>query len=102
MTLLVSASSSGGIEAVAAGVRDQIARVAARVPVFGLQEGAANLSFAYWGPQLAAGMFGGLALALAMIGLCRIARSIDHDYERKAPDRRGKSTSRCEPAGLPN
>lgn len=72
MTLLVSATASSELKVVADGVRREIARLDSRVPVFGLQMGERNLSYAYWGPRLAAGLatgFGLLALLLSMMGL---------------------------------
>jgi predicted permease len=72
MTLLVSANSASDLKAIAENVRRVIAQLDARVPVFGLKMADQNLSFAYWGPRLAAGMastFGLLALLLATMGL---------------------------------
>jgi predicted permease len=72
MTLLVSANSAGDLKTVAAGVRREIERLDSRMPVFGVQTGEQNLSYAYWGPRLAAGMattLGLLALLLATMGL---------------------------------
>jgi len=72
MTLLVSARTAGDVKSVAASMRREIAQLDARIPVFGLQVGEQNLSYAYWGPRLGAGMagtFGVLALVLATMGL---------------------------------
>src|SRR5262245_10702082 len=72
MTLLVSANSASDMKSIADGVRAEIARMDSRLPVFGLQMAEQNMSFAYWGPRLAAGMgstFGVLALLLATMGL---------------------------------
>jgi macrolide transport system ATP-binding/permease protein len=72
MTLLVSANSSADLTAVADAMRRQVRELDSRVPVFGLQMAERNLSFAYWGPRLGAGMasaFGVLALLLATMGL---------------------------------
>src|SRR5262245_60659485 len=72
MTLLVSAAVSSDLKAVAESARREIALMDSRVPVFGLQLAGQNLTFAFWGPRLAAGLataFGLLALALATMGL---------------------------------
>ncbi len=72
MTLLVSASSAADLKVVAEGMRREIGQLDARVPVFGLQLAERNMSYAYWGPRLGAGMasaFGVLALLLATMGL---------------------------------
>src|SRR6266508_274875 len=72
MTLLVSANSAGNLKTIAENVRRKIEQIDPRLPVFGLQLAEQNLSYAYWGPQLAAGIgtaFGVLALLLATIGL---------------------------------
>jgi len=72
MTLIVSADSADNMKSVADAIRSDIARVDPRLPVYGLQLAEQNLSFAYWGPRLAAGMgtaLGALALLLAMMGL---------------------------------
>jgi putative ABC transport system permease protein len=72
MTLLVSAKSGANIKSVADGVSSEIRSMEPRLPVFGLQLAEQNLSYAYWGPRLAAGMasaFGVLALLLATMGL---------------------------------
>jgi ABC-type antimicrobial peptide transport system permease subunit len=52
--------------------RREIAKLDPRVAVFGVVVGEDNLSLAFWGPTLAAGIalaFGVLALVLATIGL---------------------------------
>jgi predicted permease len=72
MTLLVSAESRGAQQAVVESARREIARMDSRLPVYGVMTGEDNLSIAYWGPRVAAGMattFGVLALVLATIGL---------------------------------
>lgn len=72
MTLLVSADSANSLAAVAESARAEVARLDSRLPVFAVQLGDQNLSYAYWGPRLAAGMasaFGALALLLATMGL---------------------------------
>jgi putative ABC transport system permease protein len=72
MTLLVSANAAGDLKPVAENVRREVGRLDARVPVYGLKMAEENLSYAYWGPRLAAGMgtaFSLLALLLAMMGL---------------------------------
>lgn len=72
MTLMVSAKSAGDLQAVTESARREIAQMDARLPVVGVMMAEENLSMAYWGPNVAAGMataLGGLALVLAMIGL---------------------------------
>src|SRR5262245_57865068 len=72
MMLLVSANSADNLKAVVENVRREIGQMDARIPVFGVTLAEANLSYAYWGPRLAAGMataFGLLALLLATMGL---------------------------------
>jgi predicted permease len=72
MTLIVSADSADNMKSAADAIRSDIARVEPRLPVYGLQLAEQNMSFAYWGPRLAAGMgtaLGALALLLAMMGL---------------------------------
>src|SRR6185369_14471607 len=70
MTLLVSVRSAGDTGSVVEGVRRELAVLDARLPVFGVMTADENLSLAYWGPRVAAGMasaFGALALALATV-----------------------------------
>lgn len=72
MRLLVSATASSDLKAVADGVRREISQVDSRAPVFGLQMAERNLARAYWLPRLAAGLATGLgllALTLATTGL---------------------------------
>jgi hypothetical protein len=72
MTLLVSANAASDLRQIAEDVRRSVTQMDARMPVFGVQLAEENLSFAYWGPRLAAGMataFGLLALLLATTGL---------------------------------
>jgi putative ABC transport system permease protein len=72
MTLLISAESAGALQAVVESARREIAGMDSRLPVYGVMTGEENLSLAYWGPRVAAGMattFGVLALVLATIGL---------------------------------
>src|SRR6266545_1630437 len=72
MMLLVSANSADDLKAVVEHARREIGQMDARIPVFGVTMAEANLSYAYWGPRLAAGMaaaFGLLALLLATMGL---------------------------------
>ncbi|MBO0799172.1 MAG: ABC transporter permease, partial [Blastocatellia bacterium] len=72
MKLLVSANSAENLHAVVESVRREIGRLDSRVPVFGATLAEANMSYAYWGPRLAAGIataFGLLALLLATMGL---------------------------------
>jgi macrolide transport system ATP-binding/permease protein len=72
VTLLISAQSAGDFQAVVDSARREIAQLDARLPVFGVMMAEQNLSIAYWGPRVAAGMastFGVLALLLATMGL---------------------------------
>jgi putative ABC transport system permease protein len=72
MTLLVSAQSAGALEAVTESARREIAQMDARMPVYGVMMAEENMTIAYWGPRVAAGMattFGVLALVLATMGL---------------------------------
>jgi predicted permease len=72
MMLLISANSADDLKAVVESARREIGRMDARIPVFGVMMAEANMSYAYWGPRLAAGMataFGLLALLLATTGL---------------------------------
>jgi predicted permease len=72
VTLLISAQSAADLRAVAESARREIAQLDSRLPVFGVMTAEENLSIAYWGPRLAAGMattFGVLALVLATMGL---------------------------------
>jgi predicted permease len=72
MTLLISAQSAGALRPVAESARREITQLDARLPVFGVMMAEENLSSAYWGPRMAAGMasaFGALALVLAATGL---------------------------------
>lgn len=72
MTLLVSANAAGNLKTVAENVRQTIGQLDARIPVFGVTMAEENMTYAYWGPRLAAGMattFGVLALLLATMGL---------------------------------
>jgi predicted permease len=72
MLLLISANSADDLKAIVEHARREIGQMDARIPVFGVTMAEANLSYAYWGPRLAAGMataFGLLALLLATMGL---------------------------------
>jgi predicted permease len=72
MTLLISAESAGALQAVVESVRREIAQMDSRLPVVGVMTAEENMSIAYWGPRVAAGMattFGVLALVLATMGL---------------------------------
>jgi putative ABC transport system permease protein len=72
MTLLIKANSAAEMKSVAENARNQIARKDSRVPVYGMQLAEQNMSYAFWGPRLAAGMgtaFGVLALVLATMGV---------------------------------
>jgi predicted permease len=72
MRLLVTATASSDLKAVADGVRREVSQMDSRVPVFGLLMAERNLARAYWLPRFAAGLatgFGLLALTLATMGL---------------------------------
>ena len=72
MTLLVKANSSSDVKTVAEASRREIARLDPRLPVIGMLLGEQNLTYAYWGPRLSAGIgtaFGLLALLLTTMGL---------------------------------
>jgi len=72
MALLISAQSAGALPAIVESARREIAQMDSRLPAFGMMVGEENLSIAYWGPSVAAGMastFGVLALALATMGI---------------------------------
>jgi predicted permease len=72
MTLLVGAQSAGDLQGLVERARREIAQMDARLPVFGVMTAEENLSLAFWGPRVAAGMastFGVLALVLATMGL---------------------------------
>jgi putative ABC transport system permease protein len=72
MTLIIGAQSAGALETIVDSARREIAQMDARLPVFGVMMAEENLSLAYWGARVAAGMastFGVLALALATMGL---------------------------------
>lgn len=72
MTVLISAQSAGDLKTVVESARREIAQLDARLPVVGVMMAEENLSIAYWGPRVAAGMattFGVLALVLATMGL---------------------------------
>ena len=72
MTLLISAQAAGDLRPVVESARREIAQLDARLPVGGVMMAEENLSLAYWGPSVAAGMastFGALALVLATTGI---------------------------------
>jgi predicted permease len=72
MMLMISANSAEDLKAVVESARGEIGRMDARIPVFGVTMAEANMSYAYWGPRLAAGMataFGLLTSLLATMGL---------------------------------
>ncbi|MBO0861323.1 MAG: FtsX-like permease family protein [Chloracidobacterium sp.] len=72
MALLISAQSAGDLPMVVERARQEISQMDSRLPAFGMMLGDENLSIAYWGPSVAAGMastFGALALALATMGI---------------------------------
>ncbi|MGH9838730.1 MAG: ABC transporter permease [Blastocatellia bacterium] len=72
MALLLSAQSAAALRQVVETARHEIAQLDARLPVSGMMMAEENLSLAYWGPRVAAGMastFGLLALVLATLGL---------------------------------
>jgi predicted permease len=72
MTLLVKAKSASDVGSVADASRREIARLDPRLPIVGMLLGEQNLTYAYWGPRLSAGIggaFGVLALLLTTMGL---------------------------------
>jgi predicted permease len=72
MTVLIGAHSAGDLQAVVESARHEIAQLDARLPVYGVMVAEENLTMAFWGPRVAAGMastFGVLALVLATMGL---------------------------------
>ncbi|HEX8140049.1 MAG TPA: ABC transporter permease, partial [Pyrinomonadaceae bacterium] len=72
VTLLISAQSAGALPAVVEIARREIAQMDSRLPVYGVMMAEENMTIAYWGPRVAAGMattFGVLALVLATMGL---------------------------------
>jgi macrolide transport system ATP-binding/permease protein len=72
LTLAVRATSSAALPAVVERARREIAGLDARMPAYGVMMAEDNLSLAYLGPRVAAGVattFGVLALLLATIGL---------------------------------
>jgi putative ABC transport system permease protein len=72
VTVLISAESATDLQSVAESARRDIAQLDARLPVVGVMMAEENLSIAYWGPRVAAGMastFGVLGLVLATMGL---------------------------------
>lgn len=72
MTLAVSATWAAALPAVAESARQIIAQLDSRLPVYGVLMTDDNLSLAYLGPRVAAGVattFGALALLLATLGL---------------------------------
>jgi predicted permease len=71
-TLMARAQSSGALQSVAEGIRREAQRLDPRLPVFDLKMAKQHMSWAYWAPQLGAGLSlvaGLLALALATMGL---------------------------------
>ena len=71
LALLISAHSAAALQPVVETHRQAIAQLDARLPVGGIMMAEENLSLAYWGPRIAAGIattFGGLALVLATLG----------------------------------
>jgi ABC-type antimicrobial peptide transport system permease subunit len=72
MTLLVKANSAADVTRVAEAARREISLLDPRLPVVGMLLGEQNLTYAYWGPRLSAGIgtaFGLLALLLTTMGL---------------------------------
>jgi predicted permease len=72
VTVVIAAESATALPAVAESARREIAQLDARLPVVGVVMAEENMSIAYWGPRMAAGMastFGVLALVLATMGL---------------------------------
>ena len=56
MSLLVSAQTAAALPSVVEGARREIAQMDARLPVGGVMMAEQNLSLAFWGPRVAAGM----------------------------------------------
>src|SRR5205085_3348294 len=72
VAVVISAQSAGALQSVTEGARREIAKADPRLPVYGVMTGEENMTIAFWGPRLAAGMastFGVLALVLATMGL---------------------------------
>jgi predicted permease len=72
MTLLVKANSAADVRNAAEAARREISKLDPRLPVIGMLLGEQNLTYAYWGPRLSAGIggaFGVLALLLTTMGL---------------------------------
>lgn len=72
MTVMVSVTSPDALRPVIENVRREINQMDPRLPVFGILMAEDNLSVAFWGPRVAAGMattFGILGLLLATMGL---------------------------------
>jgi predicted permease len=72
MTLLVKANSAADVRSAAEAARREISKLDPRLPVIGMLLGEQNLTYAYWGPRLSAGIggaFGVLALLLTTMGL---------------------------------
>jgi macrolide transport system ATP-binding/permease protein len=72
VAVVISVESAGALQSAVEGARDEIAKVDARLPVYGVMTAEENMTIAFWGPRLAAGMattFGVLALVLATMGL---------------------------------
>jgi predicted permease len=72
VAVVISAQSAGALQTVTEGARREIAKLDPRLPVFGVMTAEENMTIAFWGPRLAAGMattFGALALVLATMGL---------------------------------
>jgi predicted permease len=72
MTLLVKTKSASDMPSVIDSTRVEIRKMDPRMPVVGVLAGEQNLSYAYWGPRLSAGIgsaFGLLALLLTTMGL---------------------------------
>ena len=72
VAVVISVQTAGALRSVVEGARGEIAKVDARLPVYGVMMAEENMTIAFWGPRLAAGMastFGVLALVLATMGL---------------------------------
>ena len=105
MTLLVKANSASDVGRVADASRREIARLDPRLPIVGMLLGEQNLTYAYWGPRLSAGIggaFGILALLLTTMGLYSVMT-----YSRVATDARdwnshgpGRAATRCDEDGF--
>ena len=86
MMLLVSAREASDLPAVAESARREIGQVDSGIPISGVTLGEANMSFAWWGPRMMAGVasaFGLVALVLATMGLFSVMTCIVSQRSRE-------------------